>query len=284
MATERVMDAIERSNVLDRIGRTLTNVFGRVVRPGRVKDLASGTWLGHPLHPLLTDVTIAAWGSASLLDLYRGKNAQEAARRLVMAGLATAIPTALTGLSELADIVEARARRVAALHALGNITALGMYAASYATRQQGVHGAGQLLSMAGAASLAASGYLGGHLAYRQGVGVNQTAFLDGPTEWTAVANDADVPDGTLRRVRADGVDVVLLRRNGRLYAVANRCSHRGGPLHLGRTEGTTVRCPWHHSVFDLIDGSVVRGPASAPQPRYEIRVRDQKIELRVGSP
>lgn len=281
MWTERMTDAAERSSLLDRLGRTLGNLFGRAVRPGRTKDLLAGTWLGHPLHPMLTDVTISAWGSVLILDLTGGEGTRAGAERLVATGIVAAVPTTASGLSELADIVEDEPRRLAALHALGNVAALGLYAGSYVARKRDAHGLGRALSSAGMTSLAASGFLGGHIAYRQGVGVNQTANLAGPYEWTPVADDADLVDGALRRVRANGVDVAVYRDGDVLLAVANRCSHRGGPLHLGRVDDTTVRCPWHRSVFSLEDGGIVRGPATAPQPTYDARIRDGKVEIRV---
>jgi nitrite reductase/ring-hydroxylating ferredoxin subunit len=82
------------------------------------------------------------------------------------------------------------------------------------------------------------------------------------------------------RVRAGRNDVMLLRREGGIVALANRCSHRGGPLHKGSVDSDTVTCPWHLSTFKLDDGSIVCGPATAPQPSYETRVRDGMIEVR----
>ena len=73
---------------------------------------------------------------------------------------------------------------------------------------------------------------------------------------------------------------VTLLVSATIYALANRCSHRGAPLHEGTIEDRHVVCPWHFSRFDLQDGSITRGPAVAPQPCYETRVRDGKIEVR----
>jgi len=77
-----------------------------------------------------------------------------------------------------------------------------------------------------------------------------------------------------------GQDIMLYRANGAIYALANRCSHRGGPLHEGEIDGQEVICPWHSSRFHLQDGSVTSGPATAPQPCYETRIHDGKIEVR----
>ena len=84
----------------------------------------------------------------------------------------------------------------------------------------------------------------------------------------------------LRVLVADGVDVLLVRQGGRVYALANRCTHRGGPLHQGRLSDGCVECPWHKSVFRLDDGSVERGPAAYPQRSFDVRVADGEIFVR----
>ena len=68
--------------------------------------------------------------------------------------------------------------------------------------------------------------------------------------------------------------MLLARHEGAVYALSDRCSHRGGPLHEGELRDGCVTCPLHGSVFKLEDGSVVQGPAAYPQPRWETRVRD----------
>lgn len=109
--------------------------------------------------------------------------------------------------------------------------------------------------------------------------MDHTAFEDRFPDWTAVVDDASLPEGRAIRVQVEGTNVLLYRSGGGICALANRCSHRGGPLHKGRIEGGTVRCPWHLSTFRLEDGSIVRGPTTAPQPSYQVRVRDGKIEI-----
>jgi nitrite reductase/ring-hydroxylating ferredoxin subunit len=124
-------------------------------------------------------------------------------------------------------------------------------------------------------------FLGGHLSFRKGIGVNHTAFEYPVGEWTPVLDDADLAEGEPRLVSAAGNDVLLYRpRPGAICALADHCMHAGGPLHEGTFEDGRVTCPWHASVFNLTDGSLVRGPATAPQPSYEARVRDGKIEVR----
>ena len=136
------------------------------------------------------------------------------------------------------------------------------------------------LTMAATAATTAAGFLGGHLSYRKGVGVDQTTFEGRFEDWTDAMADADLPDGTPRRVMVAGTNVMLYRTGGRIHALVNRCSHRGGPLHKGTVEEDRVTCPWHVSTFRLRDGAVLRGPATAPQPVYDVRVQEGGIQIR----
>ena len=101
--------------------------------------------------------------------------------------------------------------------------------------------------------------------------------------WTPIAKAEDVPDGKPVRVDAGSVEVFLVRLGDRWFGLANRCSHQGGPLHKGRVTGgpqPTVTCPVHGSMFWLTDGRVVRGPASSPQPVFDVRETDGMVEVR----
>ena len=280
MWTESLIAGIERARSLDAVGRKLGLAVANVVRPGRAKDLLAGTWLGHPVHPMLTDLPIGAWTSASILDLVGGGQARRAADALVGVGVLAAVPTAATGLSDLADVVDPRERSLGTAHALGNLTALVLYGGSYLARRRGRRAAGVRLAMLGAAVMTGAGFIGGHLAYRKGVGVDQTVFRRRVEDWTPVLEERELPEAKARRVSAGGTDILLYRRGDRVFALANRCSHRGGPLHKGRVADGTVRCPWHLSTFSLEDGAILQGPATAPQPCYEARVRDGAIEVR----
>jgi len=198
MAIEAATAAIEGSRPLDAVAKKLTNLFAARVRPGPVKDLLSGTGIGHPLHPLLTDVPIGAWTSALVLDVVGGEPARRAADRLLVVGALAALPTAVTGLSDLADCVHSDERSLGALHALGNVAALSCFLASYAARRLGRRAGGLELSGLGGVLLAGSGFLGGHLAFRKGIGVDETVFLEPPVEWTAVCRDGELADGKPR--------------------------------------------------------------------------------------
>jgi nitrite reductase/ring-hydroxylating ferredoxin subunit/uncharacterized membrane protein len=273
---------IERLRQLDGVSEVLqAAVQSLVPHRSKAKDFLSGTWLGHPLHPPLTDVVVGTWTSALLLDLVGGKRAQDAADRLVVAGIVAALPTASAGLSDWAD-TRGGARRVGAVHALGNTTALVFQLLSWSARRRGERDRGVALSAAGYATASLSAWLGGHLSFATGVGVNQTAFDAAPTDWIPVFEEAHLEEGRPTPARAESLAVVLIRSGQTLHALADRCSHRGCALHEGELNGDqTLTCPCHGSTFRL-DGSIVHGPATSPQPAYEIRTNEGKIEIRAA--
>lgn len=274
-----LVEQLGRTKPLDAVARPLTKQVAAVVQHRPTKDLLSGTWLGHPLHPLLTDVTLGAWTSAFVLDLAGGRHGRQAADRLIGLGVLSALPTAATGLSDWSDYIGAE-RRVGLVHALTNVTAVACYSLSLLARRRGARARGVAWSLAGVSALAAGAYLGGHLSYVQGVNVNRNAWQEGLEEWMPVLDDADLPENEPVMARAGDIRVLLVRRNGRVHALADRCGHAGGPLHEGTFAEGCVICPWHRSAFRLEDGGVVHGPATVPQPTYETRVEDGKILLR----
>jgi nitrite reductase/ring-hydroxylating ferredoxin subunit len=219
-----------------------------------------------------------------LLDVVGGRAARPAAERLIAIGLLASGPTAATGLSDWADTTPADdgVRRVGAVHAIANIAALGLYAASLAARRGGRHGRGVALGLAGLGALTAGGHLGGHLAYAKAVGVDQTALQRRPREWTEALDDAALHEGELHGAEVDGQAIVLARHEGRIHALADRCAHRGGSLRDGELSGGCVECPLHGSRFRLTDGSVERGPSAYPQPVYDVRVQAGRIAVRAA--
>jgi len=277
------MDRVNGAAVLDAPAKQVAAKVRGLVGPGRFKDLISGTWLGHALHPLLTDVVIGAWTSALLLDLAGGDGAEPAADRLLAVGIAAYPPTALTGMTDWSDAEPADdgVRRVGALHASVNATALGLQIASYAARRRGDRGRGVALSVAGAGVLGFGGWLGAHMSYAQGIGVDQTTFDPGPEEWTVALPAAELRDGEPIAVQVGDAPVLVVRTEGGLRAVHDRCSHRGCSLADGRIDGDVVECVCHGSRFRLADGGIERGPATGPQPAYEVRERDGRVEVRL---
>lgn len=275
----QVVEKLEGLEFLDKVAEPYAATVGRIVKPRYLRSLLSGTYLGHPLHPLLTDLPIGAWTMATLLDNLGGESSEPAADLLVMAGIATAIPTAASGSNDWSD-TQGKERRVGLVHALSNSTAVSLYVASLIARKKGNRRAGKVLGLAGFGVLMTGGYLGGHLSYSKGVNVNRTAWREGPAEWQTVLAEAELSEGSLRKVDLDGVSVVLYRDGGQIHALDSVCSHMGGPLEEGTVSEGCVTCPWHGSTFRLLDGGIVHGPASNPQPVYETRVTDGGIEVR----
>ena len=276
-APVRVLAGLE---ALDPPAKKIAKKVRSLIKPRPVKEALSGSWLGHPLHPVLTDVTIGTFTSAVLLDWLGGEQSRPATERLIALGLASTVPTVASGYSDWADteVASDAVRRIGIVHSAANATASWLFAASLVARRRG--GSGRALALAGGATMVASGYLGGHMTFAEGVGVDQTTFEEATDEWTAVLDDASLGDGEARCVEAGGTAVMVVRREGALYALSNHCSHRGGPLHEGEFDGLTVHCPWHGSVFDLRDGALIHGPAAYPQPAWDTRVQDGGIEVR----
>ena len=189
------------------------------------------------------------------------------------------MPSAWAGWSDW-SFTNGAERRVGLVHAAANVTAIGAYAVSWLVRRNGHQRAGFAWSVAGATAMSVGGWLGGHLAYALGVGVDTTAFQKSEDRWTAVAPAADVSTGELTEADLDGVPLLLTRDDtGTVRALADRCTHRGAPLHEGKLVDGCVVCPWHDSAFAL-DGTVVHGPAVRPQPVYEVEERDGDVRVR----
>lgn len=278
---EQVVRKVEGLEALDGPARPLAAAAGRATRARPVKNALSGTWLGHPLHPMLTDVPIGSWVAAGLLDLAGGAQADRAARYLVGFGVLAAVPTAAAGLSDWSDTYGAE-QRVGLVHAAGNLAALSLQAASYLARRRGRPGAGAALSAAGLGIMAGAAYLGGHLSFTRGVGVNHTAFQDDVTDWTRVALLSELAPDKLVRVMAGGVPVLLVRRGEQVRALSATCVHAGGPLDEGELADGCVRCPWHGSIFRLADGTAVRGPAATGQPAWQVRIEGEQVQVRAA--
>jgi uncharacterized membrane protein len=166
---------------LDRLVRAVAAVTERLPTQGLTHDVLSGAWLGHTLHPMLTDLPIGCWTSAWLLDLLHREQNDELARQLIGLGILSAIPTVLAGASDWNETT-GRARRVGAVHALANTGALALYIGSWDARRRGRHAAGIALAMAGATLATGAGYLGGHLVATLGAGVDPNALaMETPT-------------------------------------------------------------------------------------------------------
>ncbi len=272
---DRVASRIEHAEQLDSASDVLAGAADKVLANRRVTDLASGTPIGHPLHPLLVTIPLGAWTSSMIFDL---TGDEEAADGLVGIGLVSALPAALAGWNDWRHTSGAE-QRVGLVHGLLNGVMLATYGLSLLARSTGRRKTGIVLSMIGGSVLTASGWLGGHLAYALGVGVDTTAFQHSEPEWTWIADLADIAAGVLTEANIGGVPLVLSRTGNDVVVLADRCTHRGGPLHEGEFKDGCIVCPWHGSMFEL-DGTVAGGPATRPLTAYEVRIDDGQVYAR----
>ena len=261
---ERIAKPIEQLEALDAVLEPLQKAVQTVVpEQSELKDVLSGTWLGEPLHPPLTDVVIGTWTSALLLDLLGGEQQQKAAdggRRRCLPQLRPSQPACPTGPNSTAAAAGSAACTRSATRRRWCCTRFP------GRREDGATGPPAWLSPRwGTPSRRSPPCSAGICPSPGESGVNQTAFEDSPEQWTAVLDEDGLEEGKLTGAQADDVPVLLVRKEGRLYGLIDRCSHRGCPLHEGELKDDVVVCPCHGSTFRL-DGSIVKGPVTAPQP------------------
>ena len=244
-----------------------------------LKDALNGTWLGHSLHPAITDVPIGAWTAALALDAL---GEPRGARIAVGVGLLGALGAAATGLTDWSD-TSGKPRRLGVVHAALNGAATLLYGASWLARGRSGR-AGVALSVLGYGVASLSALYGGTLSLDLQIGVNRSSVPDLPADEVDVAALADVPDGGMKRADANGYPVLLVRRGGDVHAIAATCAHQGGPLDEGTLDGDVVTCPWHGSKFCVLDGGIVAGPTAYPQPAFHARVLDGRVRVTAQGP
>jgi nitrite reductase/ring-hydroxylating ferredoxin subunit/uncharacterized membrane protein len=286
MTQDGIIGTIDQQEWLKPVEEDLQNLVhkGFRFRGGRqLKNFLHGTWIGHPLHVILTDVPIGAWTMAIIFDALDGMSARpryrSAADTAVGLGLAGALGAAAAGLTDWQDI-DPPARRLGLVHGFLNVASVALFGGSLVARRKGNRASGRSLAILGYAVSTVAARLGGNLVYGQKIGVDHTAADKLPQEFTAVLPDADLRDNKPVRAQHDGAPILLIRRGRQIYALAETCSHLGGPLSEGTLDGNIIQCPWHGSRFSIRDGHVVDGPAVHPQPCLETRIRDGQIELR----
>lgn len=288
---ELIREFVRQQTWLDTLGGPLQTALtafyhGRENETGSRKalqDLLNGVPLGHPLHAMLTDVPVGAWTVTMVLDTVAalsGNESLETAADLTLGtGLAAAVPTVASGLTDWMDTY-GEEMTVGLMHGLTMTTTVLLYTGSLLARLAGARGAGVALSNLGYALLAAGAYLGGDEVYALGYPVNHTAFQHAPSEFTPVMKEADLASGTMAKGRAGDLSVLLVREGDRVYALDDTCVHAGCSLAGGTLDGHVVTCPCHGSQYDVRDGSVVNGPATMPEPSYEVRIANGMIEVK----
>jgi nitrite reductase/ring-hydroxylating ferredoxin subunit len=274
----RIVSDLEEATALDRLVE-LGQRAARLIPRGSARDLLHGVWLGHPLHPVLAQVPTGAWLSASLLDGWPagGRDADRASRRLVVLGLTASLPAALAGAADWSEQHEQQ-MRVGIVHVVANASAAALYTASLLARPGG---GARVLRLAGLTAAGAGGLLGGHMSFRLAGGANQTEPVPHLVEpgWHDLMKLPELADRRpVRRMLGD-VAVLAVRDGDRVHVLADRCSHLSGPLSDGSLEDGCLTCPWHNSTFRVADGSVVHGPATAPQPVFHTRIAGDVIQV-----
>lgn len=288
MLTREQNRLIERQEWLEPTSDTVQKAVSSVLTGSPVKrridDFLNGVWLGHPLHPLLTDIPIGAWTVTLGLDLFEAATGRvefaPGADAAVVIGLAGGLASAVTGLAQW-QYTDAQPRRIGMTHALLNASGLALYITSAALRVRGKRGAGRLAALVGYGVIGVSSYLGGDLAYNERIGVNHAPGQTPPDDFTPVLAERDLAEGRAKAVDVGDLRMMLVRDHGQIYALARECAHLGGPLEEGQIADGCVTCPWHGSRFALDNGRVIDGPAAFPQPHFETRIHDGQIEVRM---
>lgn len=268
----------------EQLGSGVGKLFAAGGETGRrIKDFLNGVWLGHPLHPVITDLPVGAWTAAAafdLLDWERPDSAYgRAASLCVDAGLVGAVGAAVSGITDWSD-TGGGSRRIGLVHGLLNVAAVACYTTSAVVRRRGCAAAGRTYAFAGYGLVCLSAYLGGELVYNRQIGVDHSAEASAPDEFTRVMADGDLLEDTPHKAMVGETAVLLVKHGGRVYAMAEHCAHQGGPLAEGALADGAIECPWHGSRFALDTGEVLRGPSAFRQPCFEARVRDGHVEVR----
>jgi len=252
-----------------------------------MRNALHGTALGHPLHPMLTDVPVGAWTVTAVLDALEAAGSARfaaGADAALVVGFLGALGAAITGYADWSDTAD-DAKSLGMAHAMLNGAATVAYTASFAARRTGNRGAGIALAYAGYGAMSLAAYLGGELSMGLQLGVRHTAEPIFPAnDFTPVLDEHALESGKIVRADLNGIPLILLRTHDGIFAMGAACTHRGAPLDEGTLEGACVRCPWHGSLFSFADGGPLEGPATFPQPQFETRVEAGRIEVRPLQP
>ena len=280
---DRVADAAALDKVIDPARRAV-----QAALPQPVKNLLHGTWLGHPVHPVLVHVPVGTWVSAGLLDLI--PPLRPAATALIGTGVAAALPASLSGAADWSE-QDVGVRRLGALHAVLNGAALGLYAGSLVARKRDRGALGLVLSYAGLGVATGSAAIGGHMSYAQSSGASHatTAARALTQDWMDLGPLDDLPEGRPALRTGKGVSVAVplavVRRGARVDVFIGACSHLSGALYEGSVEdvhgSACLVCPRHGSAYDLDSGAARRGPAANGQEKLEVRMEAGRVMARL---
>lgn len=294
MIASLVERLIRSQGWLEPFGGWIQNLVSAIYKPlgapgQRLKSFLHGAWLGHALHPVITDVPLGAWTVAIIADLVAltGRVSPAVGDLCVFIGLLAALAAVVTGYNDHHETYGWELR-VATAHGLTMTLVTLIYLVSFLMRWLGgpaAHGTAVALGIVGYVIVLGGAYLGGDLAFGLGTMVNRNAFAEGPErDYVDVGRSEDFVEGSMRRVEAGGMPVLVVRYRGRVNAIAATCSHAGGPLDEGSLDGPVVTCPWHASQFDVRSGRVRRAPATFAQPLLTVREEAGTVAVRLAQP
>jgi nitrite reductase/ring-hydroxylating ferredoxin subunit/uncharacterized membrane protein len=243
----------------------LAAIFGRILP---IRDFLAGTWLGHPLHALLTDVPIGALTLVIIFDVLGQPVAADVA---LLLGVLTMVAAAAAGYADYST-TDGRARIRATVHSSLMLVSLVVYVVSLAIRATGPTSrtAPIVLSVIGYLILAGGTFVGGDVAYALGNMVDRHAWRPSGTKWQPL-DVGEIAEGSLVKARVGAQALVLIRSGDTIHVLHDLCAHAGGPLSEGEIVGGCVECPWHGSRFEIATGRRRRGPTVYDQPAYEVR-------------
>jgi len=95
-----------------------------------------------------------------------------------------------------------------------------------------------------------------------------------------VAETSEISAGKMKMVKVEEKEILIANVDGNYYAIADRCTHRGGDLSKGSLSGRVVKCPRHGAKFDVITGEAATGPAKKSEPTFEVRVEGKNILIK----
>jgi nitrite reductase/ring-hydroxylating ferredoxin subunit/uncharacterized membrane protein len=265
----------------DPLGGLMQRIFRAIYGPfPALRDFLHGTWLGHPVHPMLTDVPIGALIIGTVLDAVGQPSGATWAIGIGFVGM---LASALAGYADYLDL-EGTGKRIGSLHSTSMLIAAVLYFVSLGARLEWwplFEGGAALTAGLGLLFVLVGSYLGGELVFNLGSQVDRHAWRGGGTKWQALDLDS-VPEDKLTKAKAGAQTLVVVRRGEKIFALHDTCSHQGCSLAEGKLvdDGKRIECKCHGSRFELADGSVNRGPAVYPQPSYEVRRSEGKIEVK----
>lgn len=264
---ERLIDAQARwaKPLGDWLHGVMAAIFGRMLP---IRDFLGGTWLGHPLHALLTDVPIGALTLTIVLDLIGQPVAADVA---LLIGVLAMIAAALAGYADYST-TDGRARVRATIHSSLMVVSLVIYLVSLAIRATGPTSRALpiALSIVAFVILAGGAFVGGDVAYALGNMVDRHAWRPSGAKWQPL-EVGEIAEGSPVRARVGAQALVLIRSGETIHALHDLCAHAGGPLSEGTIVAGCIECPWHGSRFEIATGRRARGPTVYDQPAYEVR-------------